>query len=90
MPKDEKSQLPELLINDGQINTIAKDYYHYDSFCRKENGDINLWNLFNLFTSANKSSYIDTFLDRNANVFNLAKGLQESLNGNSSYSWFLS
>lgn len=26
------------------------------------NGEINLWNVYNLFTQANKSSYIDTFL----------------------------
>lgn len=90
LPKKEKAKLPALLINDGQISTIAKDYYKDESFCRNADGDINLWNVFNLFTSANKSSYIDTFLDRNANAFDFTKGLQDSLNGDSSHSWFLS
>lgn len=90
LPKKEKNKLPALLINDGQISTVAKDYYNDESFCRNADGDINLWNVFNLFTSANKSSYIDTFLDRNANAFDFTKGLQESLNGNSIHSWFLS
>ncbi|WP_343671721.1 DUF3871 family protein [Chitinophaga sp.] len=34
-----------------------------DSFCREVDGSINLWTLYNLFTGANKSSYIDTFLE---------------------------
>ncbi len=68
LPKKEKSSLPTLLLNEGHMNTIAKDYYQDDSFCRSTEGDINLWKLYNLFTSANKSSYIDTFLDRNANI----------------------
>ncbi len=90
LSKEEKSKLPELLLNDGHMNAIAKDYYQDKSFCRNEEGNINLWNVFNLFTSANKSSYIDTFLDRNANVFDFTKGLQNALNGDSNHSWFLS
>ncbi|APD07547.1 hypothetical protein UJ101_02043 [Flavobacteriaceae bacterium UJ101] len=89
LPKKEKSQLPELLLNDGQISTIAKDYYTDESFCRNGEENINLWNVYNLFTSANKSSYIDTFLDRNTNVFDFTNGLKNTLNGNSNYSWFL-
>ena len=65
LPKLEKLKLPSLLLNDGHMATIAKDYYRDNSFSRDDNGNINLWNVFNLFTSANKSSYIDTFLDRN-------------------------
>lgn len=90
LPKKEKQVLPDLLLNDGQISTIAKDYYGDESFCRNADGNINLWKLYNLMTSANKSSYIDSFLSRNANVFDFTKGLQNSLNGDSAYSWFLS
>ena len=50
LPKQEKLQIPALLLNDGQISTVAKDYYLDDSFCKDENGDINLWNVYNLFT----------------------------------------
>ncbi len=89
LPKKEKQRLPTLLLNDGHISTIAKDYYNDESFCRDERGSINLWNVFNLFTSANKSSYIDTFLDRSSNAFDFTNGLKNALNGNNQYSWFL-
>ena len=69
LPKQEKLQIPELLLNDGQISTIAKDYYQDERFCKNEDGNINLWNVYNLFTGANKSSYIDSFLNRNVNAF---------------------
>lgn len=90
LPKQEKSLIPELLLNDGQISTVAKDYYLDDSFCRNDNGNINLWNVYNLFTGANKSSYIDSFLSRNVNAFEFTNGLKSTLNGSSNYSWFLS
>ncbi len=90
LPKEEKSQIPELLLNDGQISTVAKDYYLDDSFCRNDNGDINLWNVYNLFTGANKSSYIDSFLSRNVNTFDFTKGLANAINGDSNSHWFLS
>lgn len=90
LPKKEKSNIPLLQFTDGHINTIIKDYYEDESFCRDNAGDINLWNLYNLFTQANKSSYIDTFLDRNLNAFDFTKGIQQSLNDNSDYHWFLS
>ena len=90
LPKEEKTLIPELMLNDGQISTVAKDYYLDDSFCRNEKGNINLWNVYNLFTGANKSSYIDSFLSRNVNTFEFANGLKNTLNGGSNYSWFLS
>ncbi len=78
------------MLNDGQVSTVAKDYYLDDSFCRNENGDINLWNVYNLFTGANKSSYIDSFLSRNVNAFDFSKGLAKAINGEYNYHWFLS
>lgn len=90
LPKRDKSKIPELLLNDGQLSTVAKDYYLDDSFCRNDNGNINLWNVYNLFTGANKSSYIDSFLSRNVNAFEFTNGLKSTLNGSSNYSWFLS
>ena len=81
--RKEKLQIPQLLLNDGQISTIAKDYYQDERFCKNEDGNINLWNVYNLFTSANKSSYIDTFSDRNVNAFEFTNGLKNTLNGGS-------
>lgn len=90
LPKKEKLTIPSLNFNDGQLNTVAKDYYEDESFSRDSNGNINLWNIYNLFTQANKSSYIDTFLDRNLNAYEFSKGIQKTLSDNSSYHWFLS
>jgi hypothetical protein len=91
LPKEQKKSIPLLDFNDGQFNTIVKDYYQDESFCRNESGDINLWKLYNLFTQANKSSYIDTFLDRNINALELTTGVVQSLKSeHSPYDWFLS
>ena len=90
LPKSEKQKIPMLNFNDSHINTMAKDYYEDKNFCRLDDGRINLWDVYNLFTQANKSSYIDTFLDRNLNAFEFSKGIQKTLNGNSDYHWFLS
>lgn len=90
LPKQEKLRIPELTFNDGQFNTIAKDFYQDESFCKDENGQINLWNVYNLFTQANKSSYIDTFLERNLNAFEFNQGISKAINGDTDYHWFLS
>jgi hypothetical protein len=91
LPKKEKSLIPELLLNDGHINTVAKDYYQDESFCRNANGDISMWEFYNLLTGSNKTSYIDTFLERGANAFDFSKGISNALSGSSTnYAWFLS
>ena len=90
MPKKDKALIPSLNFTDSHINTIVKDFFEDDSFCRNEQGDINLWNVYNLFTQANKSSYIDTFLDRNVNAYDFTNGIQKALIGNGDYNWFLS
>jgi hypothetical protein len=90
LPKKEKLLLPELLLNDGHLTTVAKDYYQDESFCKNENGDINLWKFYNLLTGSNKSSYLDKFLDRGANAFDFTNGISEALHDkNSKHGWFL-
>ena len=91
LPKKEKTLIPELLLNDGHINTVAKDYYQDESFCRNANGDISMWEFYNLLTGSNKSSYIDTFLERGVNAFQFSEGISNALSGSSTnYAWFLS
>lgn len=48
-----------------------------------------MWNVYNLLTGANKSSYIDHFLDRACNATQLAEGLCKALHGDNEYSWFI-
>jgi Domain of unknown function, B. Theta Gene description (DUF3871) len=91
LPKKEKSLIPELLLNDGHINTVAKDYYQDESFCRNAQGDISMWDFYNLLTGSNKTSYIDTFLERGVNAFQFSEGISKALSDrNSDYAWFLS
>lgn len=89
LPTIQKKAIPELKFGDSQINSVCKDYYRDKSFCRAADGDINLWRVLNLFTEANKGSYIDTFLPRAVNASQLINGLAYSLEHRCS-NWFLS
>ena len=86
--KAEKVYKLTLLMNDNQIGTVVKNYYEDPNFSRSQNGDINLWEFYNLMTDANKSSYIDSNLERNANAFEFVTGLADSLQ-NQTANWFL-
>ena len=76
-------------ISGTQIAMVGKDYYEDKSFCREDSGDINLWKVYNLFTGATKSSYIDTFLDRNVGSLLFINSLADHLR-DKKQSWFLS
>jgi hypothetical protein len=88
MPLHLRQGISELQFGDQQIGAVCKDYYRDQSFCRAENGDINLWRLYNLFTAANKQSYIDSFLERAAGASVFVTGLVDALEGKGK-SWFL-
>lgn len=87
---EQKREIPSLEFNDSQFSTIVRDYYGDKSFCRDQNGDIDLWRLHNLFTGANRNSYIDQFLHRAVNATTFTQGLAAALEGDSRYKWFLS
>ncbi len=76
LPKTVQNTIPNLSLNDSQIVTVVKDYFKDDSFCKDENGNINLWRLYNLLTGANKSSYIDNFLERSVSAFHFTELLK--------------
>jgi hypothetical protein len=88
MPLKDKKELPVFPLSDSQVNLVVKDYYSDDSFSRNEAGNINMWKLFNLFTGANKMSYIDSFLDRNVECQQFIQGVHQALSGNGSH-WFI-
>ena len=89
LPNDRKKEVPELLISDSQISTVARQYYKDEHFRGQIEKGINLWNLYNLLTDSVKSSYIDTFLDRNANALSFTEGIAQALEGKGNYHWFL-
>jgi hypothetical protein len=88
LPNEVKKEIPPLLFTDTQLGSVAKDYFQDNSFCRNDNGDINLWRMYNLFTGANKSSYVDSFLERSINAFEFTHQLQAGLSGGST-NWYL-
>jgi hypothetical protein len=88
LPNEVKKQIPPLLFTDTQLGSVAKDYFQDQSFCRNDAGDINLWRMYNLFTGANKSSYVDSFLERSVNAFDFTHQLQSGLAGGST-NWYL-
>lgn len=90
LPSIEKKKLPSMLMTDTQIGLVAKAYYSDENFALPSNQDsISMWNVYNMLTGANKSSYIDNFLDRSLNVTMLTEGLSKALIGDNEYSWFL-
>jgi hypothetical protein len=48
-----------------------------------------MWKVYNLLTGANRSSYIDNFLDRSLNVAQLTEGINKALYGDEEYAWFI-
>jgi len=89
LPAMQKKEIDLMPLSDSQITSVARDYYQDKSFCRVEDGNIDLWKVYNLFTSATKSSYIDTFLDRNAGSYLFIASLLQHLRSNEKF-WYLS
>lgn len=77
-----------MLLTDTQINSVAKAYINDENFS-SFGKDINMWKFYNLLTGANKSSYIDSFLDRSLNTTRLALGINAALHGDERYKWFI-
>jgi len=85
-----KKQLPQLLMTDTQINLVAKSYYNDENFrVDKAGEDLSMWKIYNLLTSANKSSYIDNFSERALNATHISEGITKALNGDNQYKWFI-
>ncbi|HNP31799.1 MAG TPA: DUF3871 family protein [Flavobacterium sp.] len=89
LEKKEQKSRQAFMLNDGQVNSVVRDYYNCSNFSRDKEGNISLWNLYNLFTEANKSSYIDSNLERNVNMYEFTNYLAYSLQ-NEQPNWFLS
>ena len=88
LPLGLQRNIPRLLLTDTQINQVAKSYIQDEDF-GSYGADINMWNFYNLLTGANKSSYIDSFLDRSLNATEIALGINEALHGEERYRWFI-
>ena len=88
LDKPTQNKVFPLTLNDSQVNKVVKDYFECPNFGRNSDGSINLWNLYNLCTEANKSSYIDSNFERNVNAYELINNLGNSIQ-NSTPNWLL-
>ena len=88
LPQAQLRKIPRLLITDSQINSVCRDYYRNESFGMRDN-QISMFDFHNLITESNKSSYIDTYLQRAVNATDVAVGINNALHGDSKYSWFI-
>ncbi|WP_036678334.1 DUF3871 family protein [Daejeonella oryzae] len=90
LPKSYREKLVSdtLAMTDTQIGAVVKDFYHDLDFGGDQYNTISLWNLYNLFTGVNKTTYIDNFLDRSVNAYQFVKNLQYGLENKYS-NWFL-
>lgn len=88
LPNYYQRNIPKMLLTDTQINSVAKAYINDENF-NSFGEDINMWKFYNLLTGANKSSYIDSFLDRSLNTTQLALGINAALHGDERYKWFI-
>ena len=88
LPNNVLRGIPKLIITDSQINNVCRGYYHNEDFGGQD-GAISMWNFHNLLTESNKSSYIDSYLQRAVNATEVAVGLNNAIHGDENYQWFL-
>jgi hypothetical protein len=86
LPTSMKKTIPRLSLSDSQISRVVNGYYKDNVF--GGNGGIDLWSLYNLFTSANKSSYLDTVVDKNVSAGDFVSTLVQVLEDESDF-WYL-
>ena len=88
LPSYQQRRVPKLLLTDSQINNVCRDYYSNPNFGAKDS-TISMFDFHNLLTEANKSSYIDSYVQRGINATEVTVGICKALQGDSEYSWFL-
>jgi len=88
LPQGYQKDIPRMLFTDTQVNNVARAYINDENFGSLGN-DISMWKLYNLLTGSNKSSYIDSFLDRAINATEIATGINAALHGDTKYKWFI-
>jgi len=89
LPKGIRSNISPMLLGDSQLSALVKAYYQDENFNVAPEGDVDLFRFYNLCTGANKSSYIDSFLNRGVSLLNLSNELKKGLIDKGS-SWYLS
>lgn len=91
LPLAQQREIPQVILGDQAINEVTRQYVSNPNFGRKSGDDgISTWDFMQLLTEAAKGSYIDRWLDRNANCIEFATGIRKALRyEDSEYDWFL-
>lgn len=90
LPQSMKTRLglPELILNEAQLNSMIRNYYtdeNFGGFGKSITG----WQFYQLLTNY-KNNYIDTTLERTLNAYEVTEGLVKSINGeDDSWRWFI-
>ena len=88
IPQGMSRTIPRLLITDSQVNNVCRGYYQNEDFGGRD-GSLSMWDFHNLLTESNKSSYIDSYLQRAVNATEVSVGINNALHGDTTYQWFL-
>ena len=91
LPVAQQKAIPQFILGDQAINEAVRQYVTNPNFGRKKGDDgISTWDFMQLLTEAAKGSYIDRWLDRNANSIEFSQGLRKALRyEETGYDWFL-
>ena len=91
MPVQLRRGLPKVEITDNALNAVARAYYTDPNFAVDSDGELDMWNFYNLLTGSITNSYIDLLLSREVNALDLSLGIAAGLRGeDAGYRWFLS
>lgn len=85
LPRDKKRGKPIFPLGDSQLSQLVRDYYRINP---SEQESISLWQFYNMMTAANKSSYIDSHLERIVESDAFTKRLADKLS-NKLDDWYL-
>ena len=91
LPVAQQKAVPQFILGDQAINEAVRQYVTNPNFGRKNGDDgISTWDFMQLLTEAAKGSYIDRWLDRNANSIEFSQGIRKALRyEETDYDWFL-
>jgi hypothetical protein len=88
LPEALKADVNPLLLGDQQMGAVARAYYEDADFSVNKTGNLSLWNFYNLLTGANKTSYIDSFLERSVNSLDFTNEIMNHKVFNKQF-WYL-
>ena len=93
LPVAQQKAIPQFILGDQAVNEATRQYVVNPNFGRKagNDGTISTFDLMQLLNEAVKSSYIDKWLERNANCTEFASGIRKALRyeDKKGYDWFL-